>query len=42
MTDPEAFTEIWNGPAVGTNLEVVVEEYWMTNSLKGFFRWAIP
>lgn len=42
MTDPEVFVDIWNGTAAGTNLEVDVEDYWMTNAPKGFFRWAIP
>jgi hypothetical protein len=38
---PEAFTEIWSGTAAQTNMEVIVED-WVTNSVKGFFRWTIP
>ena len=40
--DGIAYTQVWSGAASGTNLEISVQNWMLTNRPKGFFRYTVP
>ena len=40
--DGTVFTQVWSGAASGTNLEISVQNWMLTNRPKGFFRYTVP